>query len=195
MMNFNSNNTDQVILVDHQNQPIGLMDKIKAHKEGALHRAFSIFLYRRHKDQVQWLLQQRAENKYHSGGLWTNTCCSHPRHLESIQSAATRRLKEELNIEPIGLQNIGETQYCLEVSPLIEHEHDTLLVAEYNRPVEDIHPNPNEVMGLKWVTLSSLEQTLQDQAHTYTAWLPHLMEMVRSYETNTLTLAKEACPC
>lgn len=171
------------------------MDKIKAHKEGALHRAFSVFLYRRHHHQIEWLLQQRAEDKYHSGALWTNTCCSHPRHLESIHDAAIRRLKEELHIDLSQLETLGEAQYCLDVSPLIENEHDTLLAAEYNQPLEKIHPNPKEVMGLQWMTRSTLETELQNHPTLYTPWLPHLMSMLTSYEHKLLTTENEAQPC
>ncbi len=87
---------EQVVLVDMNDQKIGCMEKMRAHEEGRLHRAFSVFLY---KDDAI-LLQQRAKEKYHCGGLWTNTCCSHPRMGESVYQAACRRLQEELGIRP-----------------------------------------------------------------------------------------------
>ena len=86
----------QVILVDEFDNQIGVMEKIQAHREGVLHRAFSILIY---NTKGEMLLQQRAENKYHSGGLWTNACCSHPKPGEEVLSAAHRRLKDELNID------------------------------------------------------------------------------------------------
>ena len=89
---------EQVVLVDMNDQKIGCMEKMRAHEEGRLHRAFSVFLY---KDDAI-LLQQRAKEKYHCGGLWTNTCCSHPRMGESVYQAACRRLQEELGIKTTG---------------------------------------------------------------------------------------------
>src|SRR4051812_23899943 len=87
---------EEVILVNEQDEATGLMEKMQAHREGALHRAFSIFIFNK---KNQMLLQQRAANKYHSGGLWTNACCSHPKPGETIEAAAIRRLKEELGFE------------------------------------------------------------------------------------------------
>src|SRR5262245_48260979 len=97
---------ESVILVDEQDQILGTEEKIRAHELGLLHRAFSVFVYRKTKNDVELLLQQRHFEKYHCGGLWTNTCCSHPRLSETIVEAAERRLKEEMSLTlpltPIG---------------------------------------------------------------------------------------------
>src|SRR3982751_967115 len=98
---------EQVILVNEKDQAIGTMEKMEAHRKGVLHRAFSVFIFDRHG---KMLLQQRALHKYHSGGLWTNACCSHPRPGEETVLAASRRLKEELGFN-VGISKIFDFQY------------------------------------------------------------------------------------
>ena len=111
---------DQVILVDEHDQEIGTMEKMEAHRKGVLHRAFSVILV---NDKGEMLLQRRAAHKYHSGGLWTNTCCSHPQPGESVIDGARRRLKEELNIELEDLSVVDHMLYKVEFeNGLTEHE-------------------------------------------------------------------------
>src|SRR5688500_14875256 len=101
---------EHVILVDKQDTMLGVEEKIKAHQLALLHRAFSVFVYRKQAGSIEFLLQQRHKNKYHSGGLWTNTCCSHPRVGESIVFAGERRLKEEMSVQ-VPLIPVGSFQY------------------------------------------------------------------------------------
>src|SRR4249919_2599143 len=120
-METNLNIDQEVILVNEQNEAIGTMEKMEAHRKALLHRAFSVFIF---NSKGEMLLQQRALNKYHSGGLWTNACCSHPRPGELIEDAATRRLKEELGFET-PLKKIFQFTYQASFdNGLTEHEFD-----------------------------------------------------------------------
>ena len=101
----------QLILVDEQDHEVGIMGKMEAHEKGILHRAFSVFII---NDAGEWLMQQRAHTKYHSPGLWTNACCSHPAPGETVQAAAVRRVKEELGIEISEPESLFTFQYQVE---------------------------------------------------------------------------------
>ena len=115
---------EKVILVDENDNQVGLMPKLEAHQKGLLHRAFSIFIF---NSKYELLLQKRASSKYHSGGLWTNTCCSHPREGEDILDAAKRRLFEEMGIET-SLRKVHDFIYKAELdNDLTEHEFDQIL--------------------------------------------------------------------
>lgn len=161
-------NIEQVILVDEQDQPVGVEEKLKAHELGLCHRAFSVFLYRKVNDQYEILLQQRALGKYHCGGLWTNTCCSHPRPGEEIIPAAQRRLNEELGINA-DLHEVGVFHYISEFSNgLTENEVDHVVVGEYSIP--DMQINPDEVAAVRWVKLDDLSVELSDEAQKFTPW-------------------------
>ena len=131
--------THEVILVDEQDQEIGVMEKMEAHRQGLLHRAFSVFIF---NEKGEMLLQQRSLDKYHSGGLWTNACCSHPRPGEDIQRAAQRRLHEELGF----VTSIEEIFDFIYKSPfdngLTEHEFDHVFIGVYDDVIE---PNQKEV--------------------------------------------------
>src|SRR5689334_9028970 len=117
----------QVILVDEQDNPLGFAEKLTAHQQGLCHRAFSVFVLRKNPEW-EILLQQRAQDKYHSPNLWTNTCCSHPLPGETIQSAAERRLKEECGIS-LPLTIIGRFHYIAELdNGLTENEVDYVLL-------------------------------------------------------------------
>jgi isopentenyl-diphosphate delta-isomerase len=139
-----------VTLVDKSGNVRGYAEKIDAHLRGDLHLAFSLMLMRQNEDHVEYLLQRRALNKYHSGGLWANTCCSHPRPNETIEAAAQRRVQEELGVsERLALQTIG--QICYEHpldNNMIEHEYDHIVVSE----VDDVEwqANVDEAMDVKW---------------------------------------------
>jgi len=169
---------DDVILVNEQDQVLGTMPKLQAHEEGKLHRAFSIFIF---NASGALLLQQRAFGKYHSGGKWTNTCCSHPRPGEDTAEAAKRRLEEEMGMD-CEMQYVFSFQYQAEVgSGLIEHEYDHV----YFGLSEQI-PNLNteEVYAYKYIGMQDLKTDLQQNPDDYTAWLKIAFERVlNNYES------------
>lgn len=154
-----------VVLVDKNDIPVGVDEKLKVHQEGKLHRAFSVFIF---NSQNQLLLQQRALDKYHSAGLWTNTCCSHPRPQEETLSAAHRRLQEEMGFD-CELKEIFNFEYRADFNNgLIEHELDHVLVGHYDKePV----PNPQEAESYKWVDVRWLEKDMIENPNIYTFWL------------------------
>ena len=142
---------EYVILVDENDQEIGSMEKQEAHEKGLLHRAFSVFVFNENKEL---LLQQRALTKYHSAGLWTNTCCSHPRIGETIEQAAHRRLTEEMGFD---CELITKTSFIYKAAfenGLTEHEFDHVLVGNFNG---EISFNPTEVKNFKWINLEELQ--------------------------------------
>lgn len=158
--------SEQVVLVDQQDNVIGTSDKLRAHELGLLHRAFSIFIF---NERNELLLQQRNANKYHCGGLWTNTCCSHPRLNEPIVSAGQRRLQEEMGFT-VNLELLGQFIYCAKFNNgLIEYELDHVLVGRYNE--HNITFDPQEVQAYKWVAVQELVADLQSNSALYTPWL------------------------
>lgn len=177
---------DKVILVNNQDEMIGVADKLEAHRQGLLHRAFSVFIYRRHpKNQAQnqnimidVLLQQRHPKKYHSGGLWTNACCSHPRPGEDIRDAAVRRLQEEMGIIA-DLKEVGVFSYKAKVgNDLIENEIDHVFIGEIN--IININPDPEEIIDYKFVEINELKKNILEHPEQYTAWLSQALEVCSS---------------
>jgi len=155
---------DNVILVDENDIQVGLMPKLEAHQKGLLHRAFSVFIF--NKD-YKLLLQKRALSKYHSGGLWTNTCCSHPREDEDILDAANRRLFEEMGIKT-SLRKVYDFIYKAELdNNLIENEFDHVFYGVY-----DGNPTLNlyEASDFKWIDMQSLNLDIKDNPQDYTVW-------------------------
>lgn len=166
---------DRVILVNENDEPIGSETKLKAHELGKLHRAFSIFVFCKKNDELELLLQQRNPEKYHSGGLWTNTCCSHPRPNEDIISAANRRLKEEMGISVV-LTKVGEFQYKAEFpNGLIEHEFDHVLIGFTDSKTVDF--NKTEVSAINWVTIPDLITDLEKHPEKYTPWFKQALDI------------------
>ncbi len=157
--------TDLVVLVDENDNQIGVEEKLKAHQEAKLHRAFSVFVLNKEK---KLLLQQRAFNKYHSSELWTNTCCSHPYPGEETLDAAHRRLKEEMGFDCV-LKEIFSFKYkAVFDNSLTENEFDHVFLGEYqDNPVI----NKEEVNDYRWVDLSWLENDMQENPKVYTEWL------------------------
>lgn len=155
---------EQVILVDPRDNAIGTMEKMEAHKKGELHRAFSILLF---NDDGKALLQKRSRHKYHSSGLWTNTCCSHPLPEERMEDATRRRLKEEMGID---LQPIFSYTFIYKAQldqNLIEHELDHVFVGTFNgTPII----NKKEVEDWKYVDINWLKQDINQQPAAYTVW-------------------------
>jgi len=155
---------EQVILVNENDEQIGLMPKMEAHKKALLHRAFSVFIFNNKKELM---LQQRAFNKYHSPGLWTNTCCSHQREGESNIEAGKRRLKEEMGF----VTDLEETISFIYKAPfdngLTEHEYDYVLIGNYNdSPIL----NENEVASWKWMSLNDVKVDMALYPEQYTTW-------------------------
>jgi isopentenyl-diphosphate delta-isomerase len=171
---------EHVILVDENDQQIGLMEKMEAHEKGLLHRAFSVFIF---NDENQLLLQQRAKDKYHSGGLWTNTCCSHPREGESLLDAGKRRLHEEMGFS-CPIETVFSFIYKAELdNNLIEHELDHVLIGNYN---EAPKPNPDEVMDWKYVDLEWVVEDMKANPENYTAWFRIVFDNVKGHFLNTV---------
>ncbi len=161
---------EQVILVDEYDREIGASGKLQAHQNGALHRAFSIFVF---DSGGRLMLQKRARGKYHSGGLWSNTCCGHPRPGETTLDAARRRLHEEMRFE-CELRKAFDFLYRVELDgALIEHEFDHVIVGEFaGTPL----PDPAEVEDWKWISLDDLRRGLRDESSRYSYWLKVAIE-------------------
>lgn len=155
---------ENVILVDKNDTQIGLMSKLDAHKKGILHRAFSVFVL---NNNNEIMLQKRAYNKYHSGGLWTNTCCSHQREGENSIEAGKRRLLEEMGFET-ELKIITSFIYKVEFeNGLTEHELDYLLIGRYLKsPVI----NKQEVADWKWMKVELIADDIKLNPNNYTSW-------------------------
>jgi isopentenyl-diphosphate Delta-isomerase len=172
-------NKEYVILVDHENNEIGKEEKLAAHQQALLHRAFSVFLYRKRNSKIEILLQQREKNKYHCGGLWANTCCSHPRQGEEILAAGKRRLKEEVGIHlEDALVDVGWFHYKAEFeNGLTEHEIDHVLIGAFDEELESIAFNPEEVETLRWMTLDEVTEDMTQHLETYSPWFPLALAM------------------
>ena len=161
-----SGGDDVVVLVDMGDAVLGVAPKLEAHREGRLHRAVSVVLF---DDDGRLLLQRRAAEKYHSGGLWSNTCCGHPRPGESVEDAARRRLRDELGIDVNDIRRVDQFVYCADLDGgLVEHELDHVVVGSWNGSVE---PDPSEVSETRWVELHQLLADLVNAPGRYTAWL------------------------
>ncbi len=155
---------EMIVLVDENDVEVGIKEKLATHLEGKMHRAVSVFLL---NSERQMLLQQRALSKYHSGGLWTNTCCGHPRPGESPIMAAKRRLFEEMGIS-CALEKKFNFTYRAELDKnLIEHEFDHVFVGFFeNDPI----PNPAEASDWKWMGLEEVQENIKKNPELYTAW-------------------------
>jgi len=164
-----------VILVDQEDNKIGLMPKMEAHEKALLHRAFSVFVFNKNRELM---LQQRAFHKYHSPGLWTNTCCSHQRDGESNIEAGTRRLQEEMGFTV----QLKETTSFIYKAPfdngLTEHELDHILVGEYeDEPII----NEDEVASWKWMPLKDVKQDIHLHPERYTEWFKIIFDKFYTY--------------
>ncbi|MBT7528000.1 MAG: isopentenyl-diphosphate Delta-isomerase [Flavobacteriaceae bacterium] len=166
---------DKVILVDNNDNQIGLMPKLEAHEKGVLHRAFSVFIFNNHGELM---LQRRALTKYHSPGLWTNTCCSHQRDGESNISSGKRRLKEEMGFDTELFEKTSFIYKAKFDNGLIEHEFDHVLVGSYNHsPII----NSIEVDSWKWMSLENVKKDINDHPDNYTAWFKIIFEKYYKY--------------
>jgi len=171
-------NRDLVVLVDANDNVIGSEDKLLAHKKGLLHRAFSIFIAREHKGETQILLQQRALSKYHCGGLWSNSCCSHPQPREALKSSALARLNEELGFTLDDITWVDSHTYRAELAnQLIEHELDHLFVAWASPDVSKF--NRDEVEATSWLTLEQIDSKLAQEPEQFTPWFAATFDKIR----------------
>ena len=155
---------NEVILVDINDTPVGSMDKIEAHRKALLHRAFSVFIF---NSKGEMLLQQRADKKYHSGGLWTNACCSHPAPGEDTLSAASRRLKEELGFTTPLVKAFTFSYRTDFENGLTENEFDHVFTGVYDgRIVAD----RDEVKSYRYLPLEEIEKSITDEPGKFTSW-------------------------
>ena len=166
---------DMLILVDGLDRPVGTATKEDAHRQGLLHRAFSVVLTREHEGTTEVLLSRRANGKYHSGGLWANSCCSHPREGEDVIDAAYRRVREELGCEACGLREVAAFAYRAPFdNGLVEHEFDHVLVGSC---VGDPRPDPSEVSGVRWASVDEVARELADAPEAWCAWAPMALSL------------------
>ena len=169
---------EKVILVDENDTQVGLMPKLEAHQKGLLHRAFSIFIF---NSNHKLLLQKRAISKYHSGGLWTNTCCSHPREGEETINAANRRLIEEMGIKT-NLRKVFDFIYKAELdNELTENEFDHVFYGIYN---EDPIINTEEADDFKWIDMETLNNDIAINGQNYTVWFKIAFDYFYKYLNN-----------
>ncbi|MGB7926262.1 MAG: isopentenyl-diphosphate Delta-isomerase [Pyrinomonadaceae bacterium] len=162
---------EQLILVDACDRELGAGEKLRAHADGVLHRAFSVFIFDR---RGRLLLQKRAAGKYHSAGLWSNTACGHPRPGEATVEAARRRLREEMSLD-CELREAFEFLYRAELDgTLIEHEYDHVFVGTHEG--DDPAPDPTEVEDWRWISMDELRRGLRDEPHRYSYWLKLAVE-------------------
>ena len=166
---------ENVILVDEKDNQVGLMPKLEAHQKGLLHRAFSVFIF---NSDYKLLLQKRASSKYHSGGLWTNTCCSHPRDGEDIIDAANRRLNEEMGIKT-SLRKVFDFIYTAELdNNLIENEFDHVFYGVYDT---DPILNKEEAEDYKWIEMETLKNDIEYNTDQYTVWFKIAFDYFYNY--------------
>ncbi|MGK7389729.1 MAG: isopentenyl-diphosphate Delta-isomerase [Candidatus Cyclobacteriaceae bacterium M2_1C_046] len=160
---------EQVILVDSRDREVGVMEKMKVHQEGLLHRAFSVIIFNKNGEM---LLQKRASQKYHSAGLWSNTCCSHPKPEERTEAAVKRRLKEEMGINTkLSFLYSFIYKYNFE-NQLIEHELDHVYIGLYdNNPIL----NPDEAEDFKWITWQDLLTDIAANSQAYSFWFRQII--------------------
>ena len=166
---------EQVVLISEKDEILGVMEKMQAHENGLLHRAFSVFLF---NEKGEMLLQKRASTKYHSPNQWTNAVCSHPRIDETYIEGAKRRLKEELGIETeitpkfhfIYKADVGQN--------LWEHELDHVFTGDFNGAVE---MNPDEVSEVRYVTMQDLENEMETHPENFTEWFKIILKEYKEH--------------
>ncbi|MBU4308868.1 MAG: isopentenyl-diphosphate Delta-isomerase [Nanoarchaeota archaeon] len=166
----------KVILINKNNRKIGEEEKIKAHKQRKLHRAFSIFVF---NSKGKLLIQQRAKSKYHCAGIWANTCCSHPKPNETYNHAVHRRLKEEMGFD-CKLKKL----FCFIYNTgfkngLIENEYDFVFIGKFDGEVK---PNKKEVMNYKWISIKDLKKNIKKNSNKYSVWLKIALNKLKSLQ-------------
>jgi isopentenyl-diphosphate Delta-isomerase len=166
---------NNLILVDENDVPIGTIEKMEAHQRALLHRAFSVFIF---NSKGEMLLQQRAINKYHSGGLWTNACCSHPYEGQEIKWAAEKRLQEEMGFSASLSKAFSFIYKAVFDNGLTEHEYDHVFIGIYEG---NIVPDKAEVADYCFMTMDAIENALQSHPQKYTAWFKIAFEKLTSH--------------
>ncbi|MDX2046515.1 MAG: isopentenyl-diphosphate Delta-isomerase [Chitinophagaceae bacterium] len=173
----------EVILVNEKDEQTGTMPKMEAHRKGILHRAFSVFIL---NNKGEMLLQRRALNKYHSGGLWTNACCSHPLPGEDTSYSAQRRLKEELGFTA-QLNEVFRFTYLAKFdNGLTEHEYDHVFIGYHEGSIQ---PDPEEVSDYCYKSISEIRSSLSSHPHKYTEWFKIAFPKVEEYLENVTVAA------
>ncbi|MCA1751977.1 MAG: isopentenyl-diphosphate Delta-isomerase [Cryomorphaceae bacterium] len=164
-----------VILVDAEDREIGTMEKLEAHKKGLLHRAFSIFLF---NDQGEMLIHRRALSKYHCGGQWSNTCCSHPIKGKALNDCLSTKLHQEMGITA-ELEKAFEFTYRAEMeNGLIEHEYDHVFIGRYK---DTPRPNPREVCDWRYAPIDDVSAEMRSNPEKFTPWFRMLFDSVASH--------------
>jgi farnesyl-diphosphate farnesyltransferase len=173
---------ETVVLVNEHDEAIGVEEKIKAHLTGSLHRAFSVFIFNSAGDL---LLQRRTTTKYHSRGLWSNTCCGHPRPGETIEQASRRRLLEEMGFDS-KLEKAFDFVYHVKLEDeLVEYEFDHVLIGNFDGAPD---PNPDEVVEWKWIDLITLQRDMERHPERYTFWFRVSLDTFRRFDLRRSTL-------
>lgn len=161
----------KIILVDKKDNEIGVGEKLKVHQEGKLHRAFSIFIF---NSKEEMLLQKRAKTKYHSPGLWTNTCCSHPGPNKNLEEEVKRRLKEEMGIN-CQLKEIFSFIYKVNLGSLIEHEFNHVFIGKFNgKPIV----NAKEADDWEWINTKEFKKDVRKNPEKYAYWFRLILDRV-----------------
>jgi len=166
----------KIIIVDKNDSEIGTGEKLITHKEGKLHRAFSVFLF---NSKGEMLIQKRAKTKYHSPSLWSNACCSHPRPNQKLEKEVKKRLKEEMGIE-CDLKEIFSFVYKAKIGNLIEHEFDHVFLGKFNGKPK---PNKEEVQAWEWITIKNLIADIKKNPQNYTYWFKLILNRVLKERT------------
>lgn len=178
--------TEYVVLVNENDEQLGLMEKQQAHVSGLLHRAFSVFIF---NSKGETLLQKRAQEKYHSPGLWTNTCCSHPRENETYAEGAKRRLKEEMGFE-CELEEKFHFIYKAKLeNELYEHELDYVFTGNYDG---EIRISKEEVDDFKWISMEELTDDINKNPDDYTVWFKIIFNEYLAHLTYEMPITKNS---
>lgn len=177
-------------VVDKEDRLVQYETKEEVHKSGLLHRAFSIFLYDRSKKAV--LIQRRALEKYHSGGLWSNSCCSHKYQNETWEESIARCLRDELNLRETetdaNIRHVGTFYYFSDYGDNKEHEIDRVLIYTLDAEMcSQIKPNPKEIMDVKWMTIEEIDVALKTTPQSFTSWFSKAYSYFRSAELKVLS--------
>ena len=176
---------DLLIVVDGRDREVGTATKWQAHVEGLLHRAFSVVLVREGDEGPELLLAKRSLQKYHSGGLWANSCCSHPRAGEETIDAAYRRVREELGCQAVGLQEISAFAYRAAFdNGLVEFEYDHVIVGRCEGAID---PDPAEASEVRWIGFDALAAELAATPELFAAWAPMVFSLTMSATEDALT--------
>lgn len=186
---------ESLILVDEHDVAIGTAEKIDTHRKGLLHRAFSLFIYC--ADKKMFLLQKMSKEKYHSGGKWSNSCCSHPYKSETWFESLQRAVCDELNLSlyinkdisckssdsPVYLDKTlsfaGSFIYSSKYDELSEHELDYVFIYVVDSAFNEINTNPSEVSEIKWLTIDEIEKWIEQSPDDFSTWFEKAFNLVK----------------